>query len=156
MSYSSINSVITSLADRSIEQARLAVSRPHALAYDNINISSSIFVEQGPNAMNKVQSGTLAVIYELLNASSEDMQIQQMVDKFKKSSPLKMADLRPTLSAMQAYLIQTTVNVSRILTKYVNGFVEQKAHPVLQHPTRRALPKGHKTIFYPLRASSPY
>lgn len=104
MSYSSINSVITALADRSIEQACLAASCPHALAYDNINISSSIFVEQGPNAMNKVQSRTFAVIYELCNACPEDMLIQPMVDMFKKSSPLAIIDLRPLISAMQSYL----------------------------------------------------
>ncbi|KAF8906798.1 hypothetical protein CPB84DRAFT_1744923 [Gymnopilus junonius] len=61
MSYSSINSIVTSLADSAIEKAQKAASGPHALAYDNINILTSIFVEQKPGMPNKVQSGTFAV-----------------------------------------------------------------------------------------------
>ena len=93
MSYSSIASIITALADCSFEQARIAASRPHALAYDNINISSSIFVEQGPNAMSKVQSGTFAVIYELSNMDPKDMKVQPLLEKFRKSTLLEMSDL---------------------------------------------------------------
>jgi hypothetical protein len=51
------------------------------LVYDNVNISSSIFVEQGPNTMSKVQSGTLAVIYKLYGASAEDMHILPLMNK---------------------------------------------------------------------------
>ncbi|KAH8990029.1 hypothetical protein EDB86DRAFT_3245022 [Lactarius hatsudake] len=40
-----------------------------------LSVFFSIFVEQGPNAMSKVQSGTFAVIYELLNAHAEDMDL---------------------------------------------------------------------------------
>ena len=68
MSYTSASAIITALADSSIAKAKIAASQPHALAYDNINISSSIHVDQGPNMMSKVQSGTFAVIYELVNA----------------------------------------------------------------------------------------
>ena len=82
MSYTSTSEVINALADSSIERAKIAASRPHALTYDNINISSSIFIEQGPNMMSKVQSGTFAVIYELLNARPEDMQIEPIKRSF--------------------------------------------------------------------------
>ncbi|KAN0127259.1 hypothetical protein V8E53_014915, partial [Lactarius tabidus] len=64
---------------------------PHALTYDNINISSSIFVEQGLNAMSKVQSGTFAVVYELLNACAEDMDIAPLVENLWQSSPLDIS-----------------------------------------------------------------
>ena len=66
-SFTSIGKVIESLANHSIDQAKLISSGPHALAYDNINLSSSIFVEQTPSSMSKVQSGTFAVIFELVN-----------------------------------------------------------------------------------------
>lgn len=128
MSYSSIVSVITALADSSIEQARIAASLPHALAYDNINISSSIFVEQGPNAMSKVQSGTFAVIYKLLNMDPRDMKVQPLLENLRESTSLEMSDLRPSTSAMHAYHSQTIVNVCHILMKYVNGFEKQKSH----------------------------
>ena len=83
MSYSSTSAIISALADSSIAKAKLAASHPHALTYDNINISTSIFVEQGPNMMSKVQSGTFSVIYELLNAQPQDMQIQLMTKTSK-------------------------------------------------------------------------
>jgi hypothetical protein len=79
VSYPSIATMVHSLVDRSIKRVKAASLLPHALAYDNINISSSIFIEQGPNTMSKVQSGTFAVIYELLNARAEDMDIKPLV-----------------------------------------------------------------------------
>ncbi|KAH9036584.1 hypothetical protein EDB85DRAFT_2142929 [Lactarius pseudohatsudake] len=79
-SYNSISSMVQSLADRSIERVKAASLLPHTLVYDSINISSSIFVKQGPNAMSKVQLGTFAVIYELLNAHAEDMGMEPLID----------------------------------------------------------------------------
>jgi hypothetical protein len=92
--YPSIANMVQALADCSIERARAVSLHPHALAYDNANVSSSIFVEQGPNTMSKVQSGTFAVIYELLNACAEDMDIKPLIENLCRSSPLVIADLR--------------------------------------------------------------
>ena len=154
VSYPSIASMVQALADRSIERAKAAALQPHALAYDNINISSSIFVKQGPNTMSKVQSGTFAVVYELLNARVEDMDIKPMIERLRSSSPLEISDLRMTPHARQFYKSQTAVTIVRILTKYVKGFEMQASDAVLQYTPRRPLPPGHKTIFHPLRAST--
>ena len=150
MSYSSINSIITSLADSAIKKAQDAASGPHALAYDNINILASIFVEQKPKMPNKVQSGTFTVIYELLNARPEDMDIKSLLDNFKKSSPMTLEDLCPSDEAIQSYADQTAINISHILFKYVDGFEHLKNSPPFQHPTWRMILTGHKTKFYPL------
>jgi hypothetical protein len=101
--------MVQALADRSIERAKAASLLPHALAYDNINISSSILVEQGPSAMSKVQSGTFAMIYELLNARAEDMKIQPLVDNLRRSSPLVISDLHMTTRARESYVSQMAV-----------------------------------------------
>ncbi|KAH9021720.1 hypothetical protein EDB85DRAFT_1871750 [Lactarius pseudohatsudake] len=154
VSYKSISNLVLKLADRSIERAKAASLLPHALAYDNVNISSSIYVEQGPNTMSKVQSGTFGVIYELLNARAEDMSIEPLVDNLRRSSPLALSDLRMTPQARQSYISQTTVAIVQILMKYVKGFETQQSDTTLQHPKRRPLPVGHKTIFHPLRAST--
>ncbi|KAH9173375.1 hypothetical protein EDB89DRAFT_1850276 [Lactarius sanguifluus] len=154
VSYNSISSMVQSLADRSIDRAKAASLLPHALAYDNINISSSIYVEQGPNTMSKVQSGTFAVIYELLNARAEDMDMKPLIKNLRRSSPLVISDLRMTLATGQSYISQVAVTIVRILTKYVKGFETQQSDPMLQHPPRRPLPVGHKTVFHPLRAST--
>ncbi|KAH9009894.1 hypothetical protein EDB84DRAFT_1590991 [Lactarius hengduanensis] len=154
VSYKSISNLVLKLADRSIERAKAASLLPHALAYDNVNISSSIYVEQGPNTMSKVQSGTFGVIYELLNARAEDMSIEPLVENLRRSSPLALSDLRMTPQARQSYISQTTVTIVQILMKYVKGFETQQSDTTLQHPKRRPLPVGHKTIFHPLRAST--
>ncbi|KAH9058017.1 hypothetical protein EDB83DRAFT_2506745 [Lactarius deliciosus] len=145
VSYNSISSLVLKLADCSIERAKAALLLPHALAYDNINISSSIYVEQGPNAMSKVQSGTFAVIYELLNTRAEDMDMRPLIKNLRCSSPLVISDLRMTLAAGQSYISQTVVTIVCILTNWTQ---------MLQHPPRRPLPIGHKTVFHPLRAST--
>jgi len=47
---------------------RLAIevaAGPHITCWDNINISTSIFVEQRKDAPSKVQSGTFAVLYQI-------------------------------------------------------------------------------------------
>ncbi|KAI9449898.1 hypothetical protein BJY52DRAFT_1192215 [Lactarius psammicola] len=154
VSYPSIAAMVQALADRSIERAKAASLLPHALAYDNINISSSIFVEQGPSAMSKVQSGTFAVIYELLNARAEDMDIKPLVENLRRSSPLVISDLRATSQARQSYTLQTAITIVQILTKYVKGFETQASDVRFQHPPRRPLPLGHRTIFHPLQAST--
>ena len=146
--------MVLSLTDHSIERAKVPSSLPHALAYDNINISSSIFIEQGPQAMSKVQSGTFAVIYELLKARAEDMDIQSLVQNLQSSFPLIISDLRMTSRARESYVTQTAVTVAWILTRYVEGFETQASDARLQHLPWRPLPVGHKTVFHPLRAST--
>ena len=129
-------------ADKSIEEARRVAAGPHGLGYDNINISNSIFVEQGPNTMSKVQSGTFAVIYyELLSAHLKDMKIQPMVENLNKAVPLKFTDLVPFVTAMHSYSLQTTINIINILFKYVAGFDDIKKDPILQHQPHHIIPK---------------
>lgn len=147
--YGSIMKIIEALASRSIEDARRLSAGPHSFTYDNINISSSIFVEQTPSAMSKVQSGTFGVIYELFNASPEHMRLAPMMKHLKESKPLTMASLRPSIEARTSYHSQTMVNVAKILTKYASGFHNYQTHPVLQNHPRRQLPKDLKTKFFP-------
>ncbi|PPR05788.1 hypothetical protein CVT26_010162 [Gymnopilus dilepis] len=154
MSYSSINSIVTALADSAIQKARKAASGPHGLAYDNINVSTSIFVEQRPGMPSKVQSGTFAVIYELLNARPEDLDIRLMMENLKKSLPLTLDDLQPTDVAVYSYGRQTAVNICQILFKHVKGFEDITSHTLLRHHPRRMIMPGHKTKFYPLRATT--
>ena len=145
--------MIYSLAEYSIDRARAVSLRPHALAYDNINISSSIFSEHGPHTISKAQSGTFAVIYEPENARLEDMRLLPMINNLRQSSPLIITDLCPSVESMLSYMTQTAVNIVRILTKYVKGF-ENQLDASLQHIPRRSLSLGHKTVFHPLKAST--
>jgi hypothetical protein len=154
MSFPSIKKVVDTLADHAIEAARKISLRPHALQYDNVNTSTSIYVEQTANTKSKVQSGTFSILYELPNASPLHMEIAPMMKRLQNSSPLRISDLRPNIEAAKAYKFQTCINIIRILTKYVKGFSSYKNHPQLQHQPRRPLPNGVKTKFYPLRCAT--
>ncbi|KAF8873122.1 hypothetical protein BD779DRAFT_1452195, partial [Infundibulicybe gibba] len=154
LSYPSILTTLSSLADRSIENARRAADGPHGLAYDNINMSTSIFVEQTSNMMNKVQSGTFGVIYELFNAKKDDILLAPIMTRLKSAPLMTMKDLRPTADAVSSYSNQCAINIVKILMKYVKSFSCYKDDPSLQNAPRRRLPDGYKTKFYPLHAST--
>ena len=129
MSYTSVMKVLESLSEHSLQTAQDYVNHsPHALAYDNINISTSIFVEQRDNMPSKVQSGTFPVIYELLNANPEHMKLEPMIARFRMSSPLNMSDERPRKEALQSFRLQSSINISNVLFKYVEGFAYVKNH----------------------------
>jgi hypothetical protein len=155
-SFSSIATTVSALAGFSVQQAAKISQGPHAFAYDNMNMKSSIFVEQRPDAMSKgkVQSGTFPVIYELPHARLDDMRLAPMMENLKKSKPLKMRDLRPSLEASASYFSQTTVNFSKILLKYVPELSDLSSDPLFQNKPRRQLPPGEKTRCYPICAST--
>jgi len=153
-SFSSIATTVSALASFSVQQAAKVSQGPHAFAYDNMNMKSSIFVEQRPDAMSKVQSGTFPVIYELPHARLEDMRLAPMMENLKKAKPLKMQDLRASVAVATSYLEQTTVNISKILLKYVPELSDLRSNPLFQNKPRRQLPPGEKTRCYPVCAST--
>lgn len=142
------------LADRSMEEARRVAAGPHGLEYDNINLSTSVFVEQTSDMPSKVQSGTFAVIYELLNGNPQHMKITPLIQRLKASSPLKISAIRPSKISIASFTHQSCINSISILFKYVKGFDTQKSHPLLQHKPRHMIPPNHKTKFYPCRANT--
>ncbi|KAF6744015.1 hypothetical protein DFP72DRAFT_1079199 [Ephemerocybe angulata] len=152
--YSTIREVIKELSNGAIRKASLASKGPHSLAYDNINISTSIFVEQGPNTPSKMQSGTFSLIYELYGANVEDMKVAPLYDNLLAAGPLQMSAVRPTKEQLTSYLHQSTVTVAQILFQYVPGFENIATLPSFQYETRHALPPTHKTGFFALRATT--
>lgn len=152
--YTTLNTVIASLAESSLESARKASKAPFALMYDNVNCSSSIYVEQAPGMMSKVQSGTFGVVYELPYAKPQDMEVQKILENIKTAPLLTMDDLRPTASELQGYIAQTKITIVNILLTYVpDGSLDYlKDSPALKRPVVRAPhPDGYKTVYHPLR-----
>ncbi|KAG6835025.1 hypothetical protein H0H93_005508 [Arthromyces matolae] len=155
ISYTSISNMIRTLSARSIESARtLAATEPIGISYDNVNVSTSIFVEQVPGALSKVQSGTFSVLYRLCNARREDMLAAPIIERFQNSKGLTIADLRGSSLARESYQTQSIINIAQVLFKYVNGFENYRDRREFLHPPRRKLPDGHKTEFHPLQAST--
>ena len=135
-----------------LQIAQLSERKLPPLAHMHSHMTTSIYPPQF--LLSKVQSGTFAVIYELVDARPEDMQIQPMIENLRKSSPLKLADCRPSITSLRSYATQSAVTIAQILMKYVPGFDTQKNNEVLQHKPRRTIPKGHKTVFHPIRATT--
>ncbi|KAG2044369.1 hypothetical protein BDR03DRAFT_930435 [Suillus americanus] len=64
ISFTSLLTLLEKLAAHCVEHARQVARQPHMMCYDNINISTSLFVKQHSDAPAKVQSGTFAILYE--------------------------------------------------------------------------------------------
>lgn len=154
ISFTSVNAVLTRVGDLSVEEASKIADNPHAEGYDNFNTKGSIHIEQRTDAPNKVRSGTFSIIYELPNARPEDMVLDPLLENFKKSSPLKMSDLRKTPEQARSYVHQSAINVVEILLRHKNNFDYLKDSAVLKHRDRRRMPKDHKTKFFPLKVST--
>ncbi|KAF6766018.1 hypothetical protein DFP72DRAFT_1161701 [Ephemerocybe angulata] len=148
--HSSNLNTIEMLSERGLEQARVIADGPHILAYDNINISTSIFVEQTDNTRPKVQSGTFPVIYKAPPGVTMDHMLLEPILKRRREAPeLKMTDLRPSAESIGAFRHQTAINIVKMLTK-LPSFSSYAGHPELQHLPRHRLPDGHRTEYFPL------
>jgi hypothetical protein len=69
ISFMSLLTLLEKLAVHYIEHAKQVACQPHMMCYDNINISTSIFVKQRSDAPAKVQSGTFAILYKVHNGN---------------------------------------------------------------------------------------
>lgn len=156
ISYPSILDMLEALSMRSIEDACKIAAGPHCYQYDNINILTSIFVEQVPGAQNKMNSGTFSIIYELPpTALAKDTALAPLMARLRtRLQPLTMLDLRPSRTSLEFYQLQTMVNVVKPLSKYALGFSKYADDPMLKHKPCRRLPDGYKTQYHPLRCST--
>jgi hypothetical protein len=155
LSPKSISSLQENLANIKVADSARIAQGPHKCRYNNINISTSIFVEQQSSAPAKVQSGTFAVIYELRNASIEAMRLGPILEQARTAEGLSFnADICPTLDQLSLFHHNTLINFIEILAEYVPDFLAYQKHPELQHKVHRPMPKDFMTKQYPLRVST--
>lgn len=155
ISYTSVLNAISSLATRCVELAVDVGSGMHVFCYDNVNLSTSIFVEQrGATSPAKVTSGTFAVLYKVRNGNPEHMKLNPIIERFKQVKGLNFTDLQSTSTQIKSFVSQLKVIIIRVLTKYVKGFEEYSNDPAIQHRPRRPMPKGYVTEQFPLRATT--
>ena len=93
MSFTTLSNILKTIADCTIDKAHSIALGPHTLTCNNVNFTGSIYTEQTPHGMSKVQSGTFAVIYEMSNACADDMKVEPMVQNVLKASLLNVTDL---------------------------------------------------------------
>lgn len=156
VSFPTVLDTIGTMADHAITKARIAARGPHMLAYDNINMKTSIFVEQVPGAPEKVQSGTFAIIYELYGVKqASDLLIAPMLSRLRTATDLTLKDIKPSRAQRASYTAQTITTIIKTLFRYVDGFAPTTIdHPNLQYIPRRQLPFDIKKAFYPIRVST--
>jgi hypothetical protein len=128
----------------------------HVFCYDNVNISTSIFVEQrGSKGPAKVTSGTFGVVYKVRNGRPEDMKLGPILERFRKVEGLEFnRDIRPTNNQLHSFQSQLKTIIIRVLTKYCPDFSSYSKDPALQHIPRRPMPPGYVTEQFPIRATT--
>ncbi|KAG0695544.1 hypothetical protein DFH29DRAFT_1083321 [Suillus ampliporus] len=150
ISFTSLLTLLEKLAVHCIEHARLLVCQPHVMCYDNINISTSIFVEQRSDAPAKVQSGTFAILYEVRNGNPEHMRLSPMLNRALDATEISFAtDVRPTRDQMGSFRSQLRIHVIEILLANCSNFVDYN-RSMLCHGECHKMPQGYRTKQFPL------
>ncbi|KAJ7710652.1 hypothetical protein B0H17DRAFT_914317 [Mycena rosella] len=154
--YDGVLNLVESLATHCMRRAVLMSNLPHSFNYDNLNISTSIFVEQrGGAGPAKVQSGTFGILYKLRNAHPEHMLIAPIMKRFKASKGIEFnRDIKPSLDHLSAFHDQLVIVIIHSLLAAVDGFSNLVKDPRLQHTARRPIPAGYTTDGAPVRATT--
>jgi len=138
-----------------MRRARTAARGPHSLGWDNTNIKMSIHVEQRELAPPKVQSGTTSIIYELRNATPEDMHLKPVLERRAALDVINFnSHIRPTRSQMRDSMKHLELDIIKILINNQNGFDYVKDDPLLKHRQYRPPPQKHKTKEFVLRTTT--
>ena len=156
VSYSSVLNNIASLANHCMQLAVQIGSGIHVFCYDNVNLSTSVFVEQrGSSGPAKVTSGTLGIIYKVRNGIPENMLLGPIIERFKHTKGLEFKeDIRPTFEQTLAFISQIKIYLVDVLLKYSSEFKFYKKGCKLNHNTRRRIPSGYRTEQYPIRITT--
>lgn len=155
MSFSSLTKLINNLAAQTLEQAAHIAHGPHIMCYDNINISTSIFIKQQSSAPAKVQSGMFAILYEVRNGNPAHMRLSPMLSRARQASDLRLSsDVLPSRDQARAYHSQLRIHIIDVLLNCCKPFEDYERPPILLHLERRKMPKGYRTKQYPLRTST--
>jgi hypothetical protein len=153
-SYDSLRRCRKILADGMMCRARQAARGPHLLGWDNTNIKMSIHVEQRELAPAKVQSGTTSIIYELRNATPDDMRLTPVLERRAALEMINFnSNIRPTRSHMRDMTKHFELDIIKILVEHQSGFDYLTDEALLKHRQYRPPPTNHKTKEYVLRTT---
>ncbi|KAH9022118.1 hypothetical protein EDB85DRAFT_2151958 [Lactarius pseudohatsudake] len=83
----------------------------HVFCYDNVQISTSIFIEQcGSSGPAKVTSGTFGVLYPVHNGNPEHMQLAPILERFRNMKGLEYRnDICPSPLQLKSFYFQLKV-----------------------------------------------
>ena len=154
--YPSVLDNLGDLADHCIKLAVEVGSGIHVSCYDNVQISTSIFVEQrGSSRPGKSTSGTVGLLCKVRNGDPDHMRLAPILERFKLVKGLEFnRDIRPTHQQHKSFHIQLKVAVIRVLLEYCPSFQSYATDPALQNLPRRPMPPNYITEQFPLRATT--
>ncbi|KAN0135284.1 hypothetical protein V8E53_006849 [Lactarius tabidus] len=135
VSYPLVLNNLATLTNHCIQAAVTVGSGIHVFCYDNIQISTSIFVEQcGSSGPAKLTSGTFGVLYNVCNGNPKHMRLAPILERFKLVKGLKYnRDIHPTHQQHKSFYLQLRVTVVCMLLKYCPEFQSYAKDPTLQN-----------------------
>ncbi|KAJ7838985.1 hypothetical protein B0H13DRAFT_2677309 [Mycena leptocephala] len=155
--FDSALTMVGSVADYCIEDACVAARDPGGFMgnWDNINISTSEFVEQRSGGPAKVQSGTYSIIYRLRNPNPRAMALAPLLARAEIAPDLEFnLDVCPTLEQSISSYCNFRAYIIRVLFRYNKGFTEYNEISALQFISRRPMPDDYVTYQFPVRLST--
>ncbi|KII82620.1 hypothetical protein PLICRDRAFT_71144, partial [Plicaturopsis crispa FD-325 SS-3] len=154
IAYDSIQKLLSQLANQMITRNRQVARGPHAMCYDNINISTSTFTEQRTSGPAKVTSGTFSMLYAIENVPPSVFSLAPILARAEKATDLTYADIRPTAAQATSFLSQFEKIVAHVLTKYSEEFIAFANDPLLQHTPRTPQPDDHMDKEFPMKVTT--
>jgi hypothetical protein len=111
--YSSVLSSIGMLAEHCMQMATKIGSGIHIFCYDNVQLRTSIFVEQrGTSGPAKVTSGTFGVLYKVCNGNRENMRLALILEHFKSCKGLSFNhDICPLVQQLDSVYFQLKIAI---------------------------------------------
>ncbi|KAF8151138.1 hypothetical protein K438DRAFT_1623968 [Mycena galopus ATCC 62051] len=155
LSYNSVKTTRSTLANGQMRRAQLAARSGHAISWDNTHISLSVHFEQRTLAPPKVQIGTTQIVYALCGIIPPDsLQLLPILQR-RASAPLITfaADIRPTYSQCQMIQNHLCLSIVGLLIQNEPGFEYLKSAPELQLPQYCPPPPEHQTDEFVLRTT---
>ncbi|KAJ7211405.1 hypothetical protein GGX14DRAFT_362904 [Mycena pura] len=155
--FDSAQTIIASVADYCIEDACIEARDPNGFManWDNVNISTSDFVEQRSGGPAKVQSGTYAILYRIRNPNPRAMAIGPLLSRAEIAPDLDFnLDVCPTLDQSINTYCNFRAYAVRVLFRYNKGFNDYSTILTLQSIPRRRLPDDYMTHQLPVRLST--
>ncbi|KAJ7445336.1 hypothetical protein FB451DRAFT_1055712 [Mycena latifolia] len=156
--FDSAQTMVDSVADYCIDAARVAAQTPDGIMgnWDNVNISTSEFVEQRSGGPAKVQSGTYAIIYRLHKPNPRAMVLGPILARADIAPDLDFNnDICPTLAQSIATYGNFRAYIVRVLFRYTKGFdTDYPDNPAFQPILRRPLPDDYVTTQFPTQLST--
>jgi hypothetical protein len=158
-SYSGLDDMRVGLLKSCRDHAHTVSRSPHMFQIDNMQISTSIYVEQvlgrGPA---RVITGTAMVIYPLRNATRAALRLKPILDRQALLEEITfMDDIRPSVSIHRSVTSHILLHIVEVLLDFCPAFHNHKRAyaklPELQHTSTRPPPPGYRTTQNPLRST---